>query len=134
MPTLLRHEHVFVVRHQIDLPDLWQGPGAGFLAECSIKLGRPLEHLKAEVVFELPECHLSREYQRFLDLQGRRADTAIGVAITNVDDFAAAHGKGAIKDALHNLQNHGYPCHYMRICIARIQPQHNGSSESRGGV
>ena len=121
MPTLLGHEHVFVVRHQCDVPDIWKGTGAGFLEECSIKLSCPLEHLKAEVLFELPECLLSREYQRFLDSQDRRTDTEVGVAITNVDDFAAAHGKGSIAAALHNLQHHGYPCHFMRVCFALKQ-------------
>ena len=75
-----------------------------------------------EVIFELPECHLSRAYQHFLDSHARRADTEIGVAITNLDDFAAAHGPGAVNAALHSLQNLGYPCHYMRICIVRIVP------------
>ena len=101
MPPLLGQEHAFEVRHQGDLPDAWKGTAAGFLEECAIKLNRPLDHLKAEVLFELPECLLSREYQQFLDSQDRSSGTDIGVAITNVDDFAAAHGKGSITAAIH---------------------------------
>ena len=129
MPLLLGKEHAFKVRLTEDLPDVWKGTQRGFLEECAIKLSRPIERLKAEVLFELPECLLSREYQLFLVSQGRSVGTDIGAAITNVDDFAAAHGKGSIKAAIHHLQNHGYPCHFMCVCIV-IPPASTVGEES----
>ena len=122
MPNMRRYEDGFVVRHQVDLPDIWQGPDSGFLAAASLQLGRPVEHLTEEVIFELPECYLSRAYQQWLDTHARRDATAVGVAITNLDDFAAANGPGAVTAALRSLQVDGFPCHYLRICIVRSFP------------
>ena len=111
MPNVRRYEDGFVVRHQVDLPEIWQGPDTGFLAAASIELGRPVEHLTEEVIFELPECYLSRAYQHFLDSHARRDATAVVVVITNLDDFAAANGPGAVTAALRSLQAEGHPCH-----------------------
>ena len=101
---------------------MWQGRDAEFLEEAAITLGLPVDQLTEEVVFDLPECHLSRAYQHFLDSRNRRDNTSIGVDITNLDDFAAAHGPGAITAALRSLQTVGYPCHYMRMITKRTFP------------
>ena len=81
-----------------------------------------MDQLTDEVIFDLPECSLSRAYQQFLDSSNRRDSTSIGVDITNLEDFAAAHGPGAITAALRSLQTVGYPCHYMRMITKRTFP------------
>ena len=123
MPPLLGHEHAFVARRHKELPLAWQGTEAGFLEECAGRTNRPLARLTAEVLFELPECLLSREYQLFLENRHRGSEAVVGVAITNVDDFAKAHGKGTIGAAIQHLQRFGYPSHFMRVCF-ESQPSH----------
>ena len=123
MPPLLGHEHAFEARRHEELPLAWQGTGVDFLEECAMRMNRPLAQLKAEVLFELPECLLSREYQQFLENRHRSSDTVVGVAITNVDDFATAQGKGSIGAAIQHLQRFGHPCHFMRVCF-ESQPTH----------
>ena len=122
LPGIRRYSDGFVVRHQVDLPDMWQGRDAEFLAEAAVTLGLPVEQLTEEVIFDLPECYLSRAYQHFLDSHDRRDATSVGVDITNLGDFAPAHGPGAVTAALRSLQTLGYPCHYMRICTVRTFP------------
>ena len=112
----------FVVRHYVDLPDNWKGHDDDFLSEAAITLDLPVDQLIDEVVFDLPECSLSRSYQHFLDTGNRRDSTSIGVELTNYDDFATAHGPGAIAAALRSLQTVGYPCHYMRMITKRNIP------------
>ena len=112
----------FVVRHLVDLPDIWQGRDEDFLEEAALKLGLASDHLVDEVVFALPECSLSRSYQHFLDTGNRRDSTSIGVELTDYDAFAAAYGRGALAAALSSLQTVGYPCHFVRIITQRHVP------------
>ena len=122
MPQLLGHEHAFVARQHKELPPAWQGTSTGFLEECAGRANCPLARLTAEVLFELPDCLLSREYQLFLENTCRGVNAVVGVAITNVDDFAKAHGKGSIGAAIQHLQRFGYPSHFMRVCFENQPP------------
>ena len=122
MPPLLGHEHVFVARQRKELPPAWQETSTDFLEECAERANCPLARLTAEVLFELPDCLLSCEYRLFLETSFPGVNAVVGVAITNVDDFAKAHGKGSIGAAIQHLQRFGYPSHYIRVCFENQPP------------
>ena len=122
MPPLLGHEHVFVACQREELPIAWKETSADFLEGCAERANCPLDRLTAEVLFELPDCLLSREYRLFLETLSQGPNAIVGVAVTNVDDFAKAHGQGSIGAAIQHLQNFGYPCHYIRVCFENQAP------------
>ena len=84
------------------------------MTNCAEKANIPRHRLGTEVLYELPDCLLSRDYRAFLATK-TQGPLIVGVAITNVDDFKNAHGPGSVRKAIRHLQEFGLPCHYIRL-------------------
>ena len=122
MPPLLGHEQVFLACLRKDLPTNWQETSEDFLADCAKRANCPRDRLTAEVLYELPDCLLSREYRIFLETVTQGPEDYVGVAVTNVNDFNDAHGRGSVGAAIRHLQQFGHPCHYIRVCYDNQAP------------
>ena len=115
MPPLLGREQVFLACLRSDLPTNWREADEDFMVDCAKKANLPRDRLDTEVLYELPDCLLSREYRAFLATKTQGPEDYVGVAVTNVDDFNGAHGPGSVRKAVTHLQQFGHPCHYIRV-------------------
>ena len=109
---------VFIVRHLYELPEVWQRQDQTFLATSALQVNLPVDKITSRVVFELPDCELSWGYHRWLSSKDF-PDTIVGVAITNMQDFTAAHGHQAATDSMGSLRDFGHPLLLMRVVLLR---------------
>ena len=115
MPPLLGRTQIFLACLRSELPADLQEASEEFMTNCAEKANIPRHRLGTEVLYELPDCLLSREYRAFLATKTQGPYDFVGVAVTNVDDFKDAHGPGSVRKAIRHLQEFGLPCHYIRL-------------------
>ena len=108
----------FRARHLHELPDVWQRQDQNFLATSALQVELPVDKLTSKVVFGLPDCELSWDYQRWLSSQDF-PDTVVGVAIANMQDLTAVHGHQAVIDSMSSLKDLGHPLLLMRVVYLR---------------
>ena len=88
------------------------------MKQLSEGVGIPTRYLKHEVIFTMPDCALSREYQKWSDEAVKHVENPeqyVMSRLQSVDKFMQIHGVEGVQKFHRTMKTYGHPYQPVRL-------------------
>ena len=115
------HAPFEVVRMEELEPSFWTKPTKADTEVIVKKFKIPIDHIKHEILFPVPDCALGIEYLTFVDEhirqhgQGTGGATILQARTMPVKDFIDVHGMDGLRRFMNNMRVFGSPYQPVRL-------------------